>query len=311
VNAELANDIGNLLSRTLVMVERFAQGRVPEPAADDGERPLARAAKEAYGAYAACLDRLELSNALGAVLELVKRANKYIEEQSPWDLAKVEGQRRRLDTVLYDLLETLRVSAVLLSPALTRAPAEILRQLGQDEPAAGLCLPAAAAFGQLRPGQSVRRGAALFPRIEDLPAAAAGPEPAAAAGPEPAAAAGPGPAAKAQIAAPKPEIVSYDEFARLELRVARVLRAEAVPRADRLLRLVVQLEGEERQLVAGIAAHYEPAALVGRDVVMVVNLEPATIRGVRSQGMILAASAEGSLCLVVPERPMPPGSRVK
>ncbi|MDP2873596.1 MAG: methionine--tRNA ligase [Bacillota bacterium] len=292
-NTDLANDLGNLLQRTLAMVERFAAGRVPEPESlDDPARPLAAAANDALSAYEQHLDRLELANALGAVLGLVNRANKYIEEQSPWDLAKNPAGAVRLRNVLYDLLETLRVSAVLLAPALTRAPGEILRQIGWDGDLSELRLPQAARFGQLQPGRPISRGGPLFPRIETEDQTN-----------------GEGPAAEKTAGQQTPRI-TIDEFRRLDLRIARVVAADRVAGADRLLRLRVQLGEGERQIVAGVAAHYRPEDMVGKDIVVVANLEPAKIRGLASDGMLLAATGGGKLVLIAPEAPVPPGARV-
>jgi methionyl-tRNA synthetase len=316
-NVELANDLGNLLQRTLAMVERFAGGRVPTPAHDDvAQRPLPVAAARAWAAYADHMDRLELSNALGAVLELVGRANKYIEEQLPWDLAKEEGKRQQLATVLYDLLETLRVAAVLLYPALRRAPEGILRQIGLDPASVDFSLPAAAAWGGLPFGGLVHRAESLFPRIETeetVPSVAgsqpAGPQPTVSA---PASVAEPA-AAVTSVPSPDPDkqLVSYDEFAKLDLRVAEVLAAEPVKKADRLLKLQIRIGDRERQIIAGIAQHYRPADLVGKHIVVVANLAPAKIRGEESRGMLLAASTDEVLCLVVPEQSIASGARVK
>ena len=309
-NVELANDLGNLLQRTLAMVERFAGGRVPTPTQEGvARRPLPVAAERAWAAYAEHMDRLELSNALGAVLELVGRANKYIEEQLPWDLAKEDGKQQQLATVLYDLLETLRVAAILLYPALRRAPEGILRQIGLDPATVNFALPGAAAWGGLPPGGLIHRAESLFPRIEteetvplvtaSVPAASAS-----AASTE----AAPG---AAPVPSPDKELISYDDFAKLDLRVAEVLAAEPVKKADRLLKLQVRIGDQERQIVAGIAQHYRAADLVGKHIVVVANLAPAKIRGEESRGMLLAASNDDALCLVVPEQPMASGSRVK
>lgn len=293
-NVELANDLGNLLHRTLTLVERFAGARVPhpDPEAPEAARPLPARAAEAWEAYQSCLEQLDLSGALGAVMRLVGSANRYIDERAPWALARDPANTGELHTVLYDLLETARLAAVLLHPALRRVPGEILRQLGLDPGTYDFGLPAAARWGGLPPGLAVRRGSPVFPRIETEPPAEA---------PAPPAAAAP----KAALA------ISHEEFMRADLRVARVLSAERVPGADRLLRIQVELDDGPRQIVAGIAAHYRPEDLAGRQVVVVANLAPAKIRGHQSQGMLLAAGGDGQLALVVPDRPMPPGAKVK
>ncbi len=306
-NVDLANDLGNLLQRTLAMVWRFAGGKVPQPDArmEDSQRPLIAAAEKAWRAYADCLEHLDLSNALGAVMDLVGRANKYIEEQLPWDLAKDEAKHPQLRTVLYDLLETLRIAAVLLKPALRRAPDALLGQLGLDPAGLDFRLPQAARWGGLPAGIAVRRGAPLFPRIEVTPEGPEGIPQAANA------AAGTKGVPGSETPAVAPGVISYDEFARIDLRVAEVLRAEPVKGADRLLKLQIRVGGSERQIVAGIAQHYRPEELTGRHIVVVANLAAAKIRGEESNGMLLAASAEGKLCLVVPEAAIPSGARVK
>ncbi len=301
-NVDLANDLGNLLQRTLAMVGRFAGGKVPQPEAGIplDARPLVAAADKAWRAYADCMERLDLSNALGAVLELVGRANKYIEEQLPWDLAKDEAKHGQLRTVFYDLLETLRIAAVLLKPALRRAPDGIISQLGLDPAAVDFRLPQAARWGGLPAGIAVRRGPALFPRIE-TPADEDG---------EQRGEAAPAPATPQEAPVQQAQ-VTYDEFARLDLRVAEILRAEPVKGADRLLKLQIRVGDAERQIVAGIAQHYRPEELAGKHIVVVANLVPAKIRGEESNGMLLAGSAGGKLALVTPERPLPPGAKVK
>jgi len=325
-NVDLANDLGNLLHRTLAMVERFAGGKVPQP--DEGvpaeKRALPAKAKQAWETYQTSLEKLDLPGALGAVMDLVGRANKYIDEQAPWGLARNQDKAGELRTVLYDLLETARIAAVLLRPALRRAPDEILRQLGLDPSALDFTLPGAVQWGLLPVGAEVRRGEPVFPRIETESKA------------EGAGASGNGSEAKVTaIAASAPEVeaarpvddgsrpagesqtsndtgeITYDDFIRADLRVAKVLAAERVAGADRLLKLQIELPEGPRQIVAGIAQHYAPEALVGRHIVVVANLAPAKIRGEESRGMLLAASHGSELCLVVPERPMPVGSRVK
>ena len=313
-NVDLANDLGNLLHRTLAMVERFAAGRVPAPASESAaERPLAVQAAKTWQAYQGHLERLELSSALGAVWTLVGRANKYIDERAPWALARDEGQAAELGAVLYDLLETLRFTAVLLRPALRRAPEAILRQIGLDPDAYDWSLPAAAVWGGLPAGLPVKSGDPIFPRIETTESRSfeatngarhgASREAGQAAGPAPGASAAP-------IAGIKPE-VSYEEFARLDLRIAEVMAAERVEGADRLLKLQIRIGEERRQIIAGIAQHYRPDDLTGKQLVVVANLAPARIRGHESRGMLLAASHDGQLSLIVPEQPITAGGQVK
>ncbi|MDA8064604.1 MAG: methionine--tRNA ligase [Thermaerobacter sp.] len=281
-NVDLANDLGNLLSRTTAMIERFAGGVIPPGGADPGG--LARLSEEVTGEVTRALEGLELSGALTAVWRLVARANKLIEERSPWALAKAGDPA--LDPLLYSLAETLRVTAVLLAPFLMDTPGRILEQLGS--PAAPAW--ADAAWGGLVPGTRIRRGAPLFPRLVPDPA---------------------GPQHPAAVPAAPPEEVSLEEFQRLDLRIATVREASQVAGADRLLRLSLALDGEVRTVVAGIAAAYRPEDLVGRQVLFLANLRPARIRGVTSQGMILAASGSDGPRLLSPDRDVPDGTRVR
>lgn len=279
-NVDLANDLGNLLSRTTAMIERFAQGKVPAPRSSE----LRAVAEAALSEYERAMGALELSGALEAVGRMVAAANKHIETAAPWTLSR-KGDPR-LGDVLYDLAEVLRVAAVALSPALVEAPAEIWRQLGVERPVSEATWDDVA-WGGLVPGTRVRRGAPLFPRIE----AEERSEPAAA-------------------AAAEDERIPIEDVRRVKLVVATVLEARRVEGAERLLELVVDLGSERRTIVSGIAADYAPEALVGGQIVLVKNLKPSKIRGVRSDGMLLATSEAGHVVLLRPDRAVPAGSPV-
>ena len=292
VNSDLANDLGNLLHRTLGMLGRYTGGAVPafgELGPDD------EALRDAFLALpdqvVRRFDDLQYDRALEDVMVAVRRANKYVADQQPWTLAKDPAQAGKLGTVLRSVVEALRVASVLLEPVIPTKARELRAHLGlPDAPAT---LDDARRWDGVPPGTITRPGEPLFPRVdlEALAAAMAEPE-----------------VAPLQH---KDEI-GIDDFARLEFRVARVTHAEPHPQADKLLVLTVQLGPETRTIVSGIKQHYAPADLVGKKVVIVANLEPVKLRGVASQGMILAAEdAEGRLAVVTLDRDMPDGAEVR
>jgi len=303
-NVDLANDLGNLLSRTTAMIERFTGGTIPTPS----DSSLRTHAEETTRRVEERLLRLQVSDAVAAVFDLVKRANKFIEEEAPWQLHRSGDPR--LGDVLYDLAESLRIAAVLLKPFLLDAPSAIFRQLGLGGAEAATL--ADAAWGGLPAGTKVERGEPIFPRIETEREEADGTV-AAAAGADPA----PAPHAKATAqaqAAPAdgPGTITIEEFQRLDLRVGTILEASRVKGADRLLELKVDLgEADPRTVISGIAEHYAPDALPGTQVVLVANLQPAKIRGVVSHGMILAGKTSGTLQIVSPREPLPAGTKIK
>jgi methionyl-tRNA synthetase len=285
-NADLANDLGNLVSRATTLIVNFAGGAVPGPGeAGPAEHEVAAAFGRARAQADAAMAEYAFQRALAAIWEFLGVVNRYVDASAPWRLAKDPAERGRLDAVLYTLGEALRCLGILLAPFLPDAAERIRKGLGQAaEPRL-----ADAAWGRLVPGTGVQKVSGLFPRIEAPPAPAP-------------------PAAAAPTDGPR---IPIDEFARIDLRVARVLAAEALPKSRKLLKLTVSLGAEERTVVAGIAEHYAPADLVGKTVVVVANLAPARLMGVESQGMILAGEAGGALAVLVPERELPPGAKVK
>ncbi len=333
MNFDLANDLGNLVHRTAAMLHRFAGGRVPAPGpAAAGEAELAELAAAVVDEMAAAMDDLQFSVALAAVWKLVGRANKYIDETAPWALHK-NGEFARLHTVMYTLCEVIRVIAVLISPFLPRTAARIFAQYG--------VAPELQTWESLRPfgraaaGTPVATGEPLFPRLDvaaEIAALDALTSQRAGAGAAGAGTAGgngnglgdavagaagrrdaavpPADSAAGSAAAGKP-IIGIEQFDQVEMRVAQVVAAERIPGADKLLRLEVDLGGERRQIVSGIAQHYAPEALLGRKVVVVTNLKPAKLRGVMSYGMVLAASAGDRLQLVTVPDDMPNGAEVR
>ncbi|MCE5284845.1 MAG: methionine--tRNA ligase [Pelosinus sp.] len=301
INADLANDLGNLLHRTLNMIGRFNAGVIEKPGETAPvDQELLNLVQETTAKYAEAMDNIEINSAIKEVWALISRTNKYIDETAPWALAKDPAKKQRLNTVLYNLAETLRIVAILISPFMPNTAPKMWRQLGIEEAFGDITLQDAKCWGGLKEGTKVAKPEPIFPRIEEK-AEEIAENP------------------KSKVSAEKvdaPEksvqadLISIDEFAKMDLRVAKVLAAEKVKGADKLLTLTVDLGTEERTIVSGIAKHYTPEELVGQNVVMIVNLKPAKIRGIESRGLVLAASSEDQLAVVTAPG-MKPGSKVK
>ena len=287
LNADLANDLGNLASRAATLIVNFAGGVVPgAPAVPRGTGELAAAFDKSLHDVRAAMDDFAFHRALASIWEFVGAVNRYVDASQPWALAKQPAERARLDTVLYDLAQALHCLGVVLTPFLPDAAAKIRAALG-DRAAPKLT---GSPWGGLRAGGRLEKIPGLFPRVEH--------------GKTPAVAAG-------QASAETGARITIDEFAKVELRVAEVLAAEAVPKSKKLLKLRVSLGTEERTVLAGIAEHYAPGDLVGKKVVVVANLQPAKLMGIESQGMVLAGSTDSGLGVLTLDRDLPPGAKVK
>ncbi|MDW7652228.1 MAG: methionine--tRNA ligase [Bacillota bacterium] len=305
LNFDLANDLGNLLNRTLAMLKKYYDGKAPAPKDEaDIDRQLKSAALALPRKMEELMDQLLFSNALSELWTFIGRANKYIDEVAPWALAK-EEKHDRLATVMYNLLESIRIVSVLLLPFMPRTPQRVWRQLGIDDKMNIHTWESVQAFGGLPPGAETVPGEVLFPRME-LTGEGGAPVRQATKRDKPA-------EKPKEVQVEKTEgLITIDEFARVDLRVAQITEAEKIEGADKLLKLRVNLGTEDRQVVAGIAKHYQPEALAGKTVLFVANLKPVKLRGIRSEGMLLAASDdEGRLVLVTTEAPIAPGSQVK
>jgi methionyl-tRNA synthetase len=291
LNADLANDLGNLVSRATTMLANFGHRAAGTPAAlEDADHAIHRAAGATRDAVGEALDRFAFQGALVEIWRFIGEVNRYVDAAQPWALAKDPAKQTRLAAVLVTLAESLRYLGIVLEPFLPDAAARIRATIGDARPPV-LANAVVDRVPELRP---VARLSGLFPRIDTK--APASPAPTGARQAE-------GAAAAARI--------TIDEFKRLDLRIAEVVAAEAVPKSKKLLKLTVRLADETRTVVAGIAEHYRPEALVGRKVVVVANLEPATLMGVTSNGMVLAGSAADTLALLAPDQDLPPGAKVR
>jgi len=322
-NSDLANDLGNLSSRTLTMVERYFEGAVPAAGRPShAERAIAKTAGKVIKEFHAHFDAFEFSRALESAWSLVGAVNKYLVEAAPWALAEKPDKpsRARLATVLYTAAEALRVVTALAHPVMPESTARIWKQMGLGD-IARVRLDRLA-WGQLKAKTRLGKVEGVFPRADksaiermqkmeeerspNAPSAAPKTEPPAATAATP---------AKPAAASPSPSDgkITIDDFAKVEMRVGQVKVAERVPNTDKLLRLEVDIGTEVRQVVAGIAETYAPESLIGRKVVLVVNLAPRKLRGVESNGMILAASVgeKGSPVLAGFLEDVPIGARLK
>jgi methionyl-tRNA synthetase len=321
-NVDLANNLGNLVSRLTAMAEKF-RGLQLKPGSGGGRLP--GVADAAVTRYRQAMNQLALHEGAAAAFSIVDAANEYIAETSPWTLAKDPANTDRLSGVLFDVAEAIRIAAVLLLPVMPGSAAEILTRVGETTAPGDLRLDRDAKW-RAAGERAIVKGAALWPRSEDdaraarvplkervveektieaaVPAAAppAGPV----VTPAPAAAPASSPAASADAR------IGIDEFMKVELRVAKVLTADAVPKSKKLIRMTVDTGVDQRTIVAGIAESYAPEQLVGRSIVIVANLQPAKLMGIESNGMVLASSTEGGKPMLVSvDESMPPGARVR
>jgi methionyl-tRNA synthetase len=299
INADLANDLGNLCQRSLAMVGRFSRGLIP---AAEGARKqgggLRAAGEKARQAYIEAFGELAFHKALTAAWAFINQANKFIDHEAPWVLAKDPAQKERLETVLYELLEALGLVAGMIYPVMPGTAARTRAQIGLPEDLITLDVPRIEKA--LRPGAPIHQAEALFPRVE-LGGAPADKREKTPAAPAP-----------QSIETPKEapvSIISFDDFKALDLRVGLITAAERVPKSKKLIKLSVDI-GEPRTLVAGIGEDYPPEDLVGQQILVVANLAPAKLMGVTSEGMLLAATDQDGLSLVTFDRPVKSGSRV-
>ena len=303
-NTDLVNNLGNLVKRTLDMQKKYFGSVIQAPTAKDAlDDEIVAACVTAYNKVVECMDTYRIADALDAIFTMLSRANKYIDETTPWTLAKDESQKERLGTVLYTLLEAIRWGATLLAPFIPATSEEILAELNTT--ARGYAsIGTAEQFGALVAGNTVSDSKVLFARIDEAKMLA---ELEAERQAKMAA------AAKAEAPVEKPEgcaLIGIEDFMNVELRTAKIIACEGVPKAKKLLKLQVDLGYEQRQVVSGIAKYYTPDQLIGKKIILVANLKPATLCGVESNGMILASGEETvRVVFLDPETPL--GERVR
>ncbi len=298
INSDLANDLGNLVSRTAAMIGQYFGGVLPERGKAEGvDGELVSAAEGAFRKVKGAMEKLNAPEALSEIFAVVSRANKYIDETAPWILAKDENKRERLGSVLYNLAETVRICAILLKPFLTGAAGRILTSFGCSAEAGFDELE----FGGLKAGTKIEKLPPIFPRIDIKKELA-----------EVDGLVKSKKAEKAKAEEKKLEEITIDDFAKVELKVGEVIACERVENSDKLLHETVRIGEEVRSVVSGIAKHYSPEEMVGKKVIVVTNLKPVKLRGVLSEGMILCAEDKnGSLSLVVPEKLTGSGGSVR
>ncbi|MDD5087543.1 MAG: methionine--tRNA ligase [bacterium] len=295
INSDLANDLGNLLSRLSKLIHNNFNDRLPEPPAHPGA--LAHQAASLVAAIEGYLSERKLHVIIEETLQLIRATNRYFDAEAPWALAKTD--KKRCGEVLYESAEALRIAAVLLYPVMPSKMAELLSRLG--EPVEDFLLTETAVWGRLRAGARVESGDPLFPRIESDTVLAALPELSAGKVLPP-----------SPPASPDPEsLLSIEEFTRVQLRTAKIISAERIAETEKLLKLSVDIGDGRRQIVAGIAEHYSTESLVGKTIVVVANLKPTRLRGELSEGMLLAAKSGGKLVLLTTDEEIPPGATIR
>jgi methionyl-tRNA synthetase len=329
INSDLANGLGNLLSRTLTLIERSTNGvipNVPMPLSSDVEERLTKAGLEAFSRADADIEELAFSRALEQIWQLVRAADQYLELHAPWTLAKDPGKKELLERVLYRAADSLRLLAIAIYPFMPSISEAISQQLGINLDFKVPMTFEDRQWSMLRPGTRIQKAAPLFPRIDTKPGAhsvtgneaklsispGAKPVSDTSSSPQPTVAAPSSSVdASQQSGSTTTAQITIDDFMKIQLKTAKILSAERVPKSEKLLKLQVSVGNEQRQIVAGIGKRYEPESLIGKTIVIVANLKPAKLMGIESQGMVLAAGDSEVRGLATFLEDVEPGTKVK